>query len=253
MKMKPVIRKILLIYLCLFVPSTASQALQWQRGDIITAEAPFESLDPGVMRIQNKIRAMNEALLMMQVPQYQFGGRIVDQQIVRSNFIYHVEILPFAWTFEDCGGYTWHRYKFTDFAMSLLDPGHAGDVYRWIVDRPERYRIPFDQVEDCYRDYINGYVRLGDIPLVMIGTKYGQTTSDYTDFANFYTGFMNKHHFCVTASNWAIYKAIYDKTPCVRGVYDQSLSDPQVVQAFDTLTGGRLIGFLLDIGFIEEY
>lgn len=245
--------RVALISFCLFLFASASHALQGYRGDIITAGSAMNSMSMEVMWTQNKLRAANEALLSMRVPQHAFGDRIVDQQLIEENFIFHVEILPCNWTFTDCDKWTWRRYRFTEHAKLMLDPGHAGDIYKWIVDQQWRYKIPLEKLFETYKLYAAGDVQFGKIPLMMIGTEYGQTVEDYTNFADFYGAFMNKHHFCVSASMWAVFKAIYDKCPHMRPVYDNAFSDPQCVQVFDSLTGGRLIWWLEEIGVIEEY
>lgn len=209
-----------------------------QRGDIITAEAPLISDNMDVMITQMKVRQMNETLLSMGIPQYQFGNRINDKELVQKNFIYHVEILDHDWTFEDGDGYTWHQYKFTDTGRSLLNPGWAGDLYAWIANQTDRYLLPFDEIARM------------DGSFVMMGEE--QTVADYTNFADFYGTFMNKHHYCITACMWAIYKAAYDNTPELRPIFEDSFKDPHVVHCFDTLTGGRFLGFFEDAGLIER-
>ena len=215
-----------------------------QRGDVMVAEAPVVA-SHDVMITQNQLRAMNEALLMMGVVQYQFEG-YSDEQLRADRFIYHVEIVPFDHEYQDCLGYTWRRYVFTPLAKSMLNPEWAADLYSWITNRADRYRLPFAEVTEAYRCFCRGE----EIPLVMKGED--QTIAEYTNFADFYGDFMNKHHYCITAANWAVYKAIYDQCPHMRTIYENSFSDPKTVQAFDTLTGGRWLGFLLDIDFIVE-
>ena len=88
----------------------------------------------------------------------------------------------------------------------------------------------------------------------MIGTRYGQTVKDYTNFKDFYSKFMNKHHYCITATFWSILKSMYDRGDArYKRDIEKLLSDPKMVQALDTLTAGRLIGLLLDWNLIEEY
>lgn len=238
--------------LCL-MSSNMALAIWGQRGDIMVTEAPIHSSSLEVMYMQTDLRAMNEMLLTMQVPQYQFKYQTIGQQLLDKKFIFHMEIAPFDYEYVDWPGYTWHRYRFTELGKSLLDPGWAADIFEWIGARQERYRLPFNEVGEVYRSFCNGDVKFGAVPLIMIGTEYGQTVEDYTDFADFWNSFMNKHHYCITAVNWAVYKAVYDKSLFMRGVYEASFRDPQVVQAFDTILGDRLMGFFRGIGLIEEY
>ena len=128
--------------------------------------------------------------------------------------------------------------------------------YEWIiVDNAERYKLPLEEAHKMYVDYLNGAFPNGSLPIsLMIGTEYGQSLEDYTDFSRFYWKFMRKHHYCISATFWAIQKSLYDRGDDeYKQAIEESLKDPMRVQSFDTLTAGRLIGMLLDWGLIEEY
>jgi len=236
---------------CLLV--TQALAIYGQRGDFMITEAPFYSDSIEQMWMQNNIRDMNEMLLSMGIPPL-FDDLVIDQQSVAQKFICHTEIVDQGREYYDDYGYTWRRYRFLDYAKKYLDPGKAGDIYRWIGAYQNKYRLPFEEVREIYRGYCNKDFDYSDIPLIMIGTEYGQSVEDYTNFEDFYDTFMNKHHYCVTATAWGICKSMYDMGDKeLQEIFLQRLKDPQVVQSWDTLTGGRLVGFLLYIGFIEEY
>lgn len=247
MKRKSSLIVVVMLYLCWVLLIGSAEALMGSRGDIVVIEAPLISEYARIMRTQIKVRAYNEALLMMGIPQHYFGDRIVDQQAVRGTFIHHTEILAEDQELENWEGREWRRYRFTAWGKDCLDPGYAGDIYQEIISHSS-YKLPLYDVRKAYQKYCLGL----EVPLVMMGVEFGQTVEEYTNFADF-DSFMNKYHYCITATMWSIHKAIYDKCEYARPIFIERFSDPRTVQAHDTLTGGRLIGYLLSIGFIEAY
>lgn len=241
-------KKTIPIYVCVFwalFVSFCAAGVFGHRGDLMLAYSPMDSAETA--ETQAKFREFNETLFLLNVPQHVFGSLIIDQSIIEGVFMYHTEILAKNYYFDNLWGYSWRRYRFTDTGKEFLDPGQAGDLYHWIASQTHRYKLPFEEAKNTYKNRIAG------LPEYFLMSGYDQSVADYTNFADFYGAFMNKHHYCITATNWAIYKAIYDKCPWIRQVFINALSDPHAVQAFDTLTAGRLLGFLIAVQFIEEY
>lgn len=228
------------------------------RGDLMLLYTPGPIVDEIGIKAEREARNYEEALLHMRIPQYAMGDHIRDEALIRNEFFYHTEICSFPHEYIDTWGMTWRRYKFTDHALQILWVGQVVAIHGWIVvDNAWRYKLPLAEVRQLYIHYAQGHFNWTQIPIeLMIGTEYGQTLEDYTNFAgdNFYWPFMNKYHYCITATFWSIMKSCYDRgnTSYKAGV-ESWFSNPRVVQSFDTLSADRLIGMLLEWGLIEEY
>ena len=227
-------------------------------GDLMLLYAHDPIKDPIGVKAEREVRNYEEALLHLKIPQYiaEEGKEIHDEALVRGEFFYHTEIVRYPHEYEEFWGMSWRRYRFTDFAKQVLWPGQVALLHEWIViDNKDRYLLPLEKTRQMYIDYLNGVFSSDNPPIcLMIGTEYGQTVEDYTDFRHFYYKFMQKHHYCVTATFWSILKSLYDRgNDEYKQTIEDSLKDPVRVQSFDTLTAGRLIGLLLNYKLIEEY
>lgn len=248
-------KKVLSVFFLATLLATPACALPGNYGDLMLLYAP-PITDPVGISVERNIRNYEEALLHMGIPQYVMEEHIRDEALIRNELFYHVEICAVAHEYEKLWGMDWKRYRFTDTALQLLSVGQTVDVHLWIVCRQSQYKLPLEETRQLYGRYVSGEFEPGRyVPVeLMIGTEYGQTLEDYTNFRDFYGVFMNKHHYCIPAVFWAIQKSMYDYgDEDYRAAVDEALADSQRVQSFDTLTAGRLIGMLLGFGLIEEY
>ncbi|HDK27999.1 MAG TPA: hypothetical protein ENG48_13040 [Candidatus Atribacteria bacterium] len=244
----------------LLLQSQAAQAVYGNFGDLMLlySKAPIKNAI-GV-KAEREVREYEETLLQLGIPQYlarEYDGRKVhDESLVKREFFYHTEIVISPHNYKEFWGMKWKRYRFTDHALKVLWPGQVATIHEWIVvDNKKKYLLPLSGVNKMYRGYLKGSFSGKRWPVnLMIGTRYGQTVRDYTNFKDFYSKFMNKHHYCITATFWSILKSMYDRGDArYKRNVERLLSNPRMVQAFDTLTAGRLIGLLLDWNLIEEY
>jgi len=239
----------------------AEDGLLGNYGDFMLLYAPGPITDPVGAKAERDVREYEETLLNLGIPQYlALAGsykRVRDESLARGELFYHTEICDHAHIFKDEKGMTWRRYRFTDLALQIgIDVDQVVSVELWIARKNEgKFKLPFSETRQLYRRYIEGDFDKKHVPIeLMIGTEYGQSLEDYTNFADFYSSFMNKHHYCVTVCFWAVIKSLYDNgSEAYKKEVEDLLKDPQRVQSFDTLTAGRLVGMLLDFGLIEEY
>jgi len=250
----------LLVLLILLLQSQAAQAVYGNFGDLMLLYSDVPIEDPVGVKAEHEARGYEETLLQLGIPYYLAGeyngGRVHDESLVRGEFFYHTEVVRYPHEFEEFWGMKWRRYRFTDYAHQVLWPGQVAIIYEWIVcDNREKYLLPFEGTRQMYNDYLGGAFGEGEWPVtLMIGTEYGQTIDDYVDFKHFYWKFANKHHYCISATFWSILKSLYDRGDAqYKQDIEELLSDPKMVQSFDTLTAGRLIGLLLDWNLIEPY
>ena len=227
-------------------------------GDLMLLYSANPIEDSTGIKAEREVRDYEEALLNLGIPQYiaDNNGKVHDESLVRGEFFYHTEIVSDPHEYERFWGMDWRRYKFTDYAKQILWVGQVVAIHKWIVvDNVERYKLPLEETRQMYIDYLNDTLVKTQIPVtLMIGSEYGQTLEDYTDFSHFYWKFMRKHHYCITATFWSILKSCYDRGDDeYKQIVEEALQDPRRVQSFDTLTAGRLIGMLLDCELIEEY
>lgn len=253
--MKQVIRIFLVLFFLTAGVSPAA-AVFGNYGNLMLLYAPGPIEDPIGAKAEREARNYEEAILLMQIPQYTMGNWIRNEALIRGEFFYHTEICDAPREYGDCWGMTWRRYKFTALALQMLEVGQVVAIHNWIVvDNAWRYKLPLDEVQQLYTRYAQGEFATGEnIPIeLMIGTEYGQSLEDYTNFADF-SAFINKHHYCITACFWAILKSCYD---CGNEEYkkdiEDGLEDPWSVQSLDTLAASRFIGMLLDWRMIKEY
>lgn len=252
-------KKVIGIFLVLFFSTVGilpAEAVFGNYGDLMLLYAPAPIDDPIGAKAEREARDYIEALLLMQIPQYAMEDQIRNEALIRGEFFYHTEICDASREYKDCWGMTWRRYRFTDLALQMSEIGQVVAIHNWIVvNNAWRYKLPLDEVRQLYTRYARGEFIVGKVPIeLMIGTEYGQSVEEYTDFVHFYSVFMNKHHYCITACFWAVLKSMYD---CGDAAYKQevenTLKDPQVVQSHDALPAGELIGMLLRWRLIEEY
>lgn len=244
---------ILFMIICLLMIKPVF-ALQGQLGDIMLLYAPNPITDPTGIKAEREATKYEKALLHMKVPQYVMGDRIRDESLIRNEFFYHIEICKDAHEYTESWGMVWRKYEFTDYAIQKLCVSQVIAIHDWIInDNAWRYKLPLEEVRQLYIHYAQGHFNWTQIPVeLMIGIEYGQTLEDYTNFEDFYSVFMNKHHYCITAVWWSIMKSMYDRgDDLYKTEIEKWLSDPRTVQSLDTLSASRLIGMLLERGLIR--